>query len=163
MGDIEVEISSSELGRFQQKLEEAAANAARSAIRPVFDRVVEMTPVWKGTLRENTKIREEDGGKTQVIYNDSPYAKAHESGGTRSSWPPPGPIEEWVHGKLGITGKEARGVAFMIARKIAREGLTIPNQDNLGRMFERTMEDFSASREHVQIVKDSLTTELEGV
>ena len=43
--------------------------------------------------------------------------------GTRPHWPPPGALEGWVRRRLGITGeREAREVAFLIGRKIARTG-----------------------------------------
>lgn len=38
--------------------------------------------------------------------------------------PPIAPIERWVNAKLGISGQQARGVAFAIATKIGNEGTT---------------------------------------
>lgn len=38
--------------------------------------------------------------------------------------PPIAPIEKWVNAKFGITGAQARSMAFAIATKIAREGTT---------------------------------------
>ena len=42
--------------------------------------------------------------------------------GTRPHFPPTGPIQFWVERKLGITGKEAKSVAFLIARAISKRG-----------------------------------------
>lgn len=38
--------------------------------------------------------------------------------------PPIAPIEKWVNAKFGITGAQAKSMAFAIATKIAREGTT---------------------------------------
>lgn len=42
--------------------------------------------------------------------------------GTKPHFPPTGPIQHWVEKKLGISGKEAASVAFLIARAISRRG-----------------------------------------
>ena len=42
--------------------------------------------------------------------------------GTRPHFPPVAPILHWVENKLRLTGKAARSVAFLIARKISRSG-----------------------------------------
>ena len=42
--------------------------------------------------------------------------------GTKPHFPPIGPIQHWVEKKLGISGKEAKSVAFAIAITIARRG-----------------------------------------
>lgn len=43
--------------------------------------------------------------------------------GTRPHFPPVEALIDWVKAKLGITGdKEARSVAFLVARKISRQG-----------------------------------------
>lgn len=47
-------------------------------------------------------------------------------GGTRAHFPPYEALIPWVTAKLGVGGKEARNVAFLIARKISRVG-TEPN------------------------------------
>jgi len=44
--------------------------------------------------------------------------------GTSPHFPPVAPIQFWVEKKLGITGEEARGVAFCIARAISKRGTT---------------------------------------
>ena len=42
--------------------------------------------------------------------------------GTKPHFPPTGPIQFWVERKLGIAGKEAKGMAFLIARAISKRG-----------------------------------------
>jgi hypothetical protein len=43
-------------------------------------------------------------------------------GGTRPHFPPPSALYDWVMVKLGIPMPAARGVAFVIARKISQVG-----------------------------------------
>ena len=43
--------------------------------------------------------------------------------GTRPHFPPPGALDGWVRRRLGISGdREVREVAFLIGRKISRQG-----------------------------------------
>ena len=42
--------------------------------------------------------------------------------GTRPHFPPVAPIQFWVEKGMGLTGKEAKSVAFLIARAISRRG-----------------------------------------
>lgn len=57
-----------------------------------------------------------------VVATALPYAVPVEVG-TRPHFPPLQPIEDWVAAKLGIDNDaERRSVAFLIARKISREG-----------------------------------------
>jgi hypothetical protein len=54
--------------------------------------------------------------------------------GTRPHMPPIAPIQRWVQDRLGITGAEGKRVAWLVARKIARQG-TKPQK-----IFERTLQ-----------------------
>ncbi len=60
-------------------------------------------------------------GVLGVVATAMPYAIPVELG-TRPHFPPVEPLVDWVVAKLGIPEKEAHGVAFAIARKIARVG-----------------------------------------
>lgn len=42
--------------------------------------------------------------------------------GTKPHFPPTGPIAFWVEKKMGLSGKDAERVAFLIARKISKKG-----------------------------------------
>jgi hypothetical protein len=59
-----------------------------------------------------------------AVYNAAPYSPIIE-GGRRpgARMPPPRVLEGWVRRRLGISGKEAKGVAFVVARAIAKRGL----------------------------------------
>jgi hypothetical protein len=55
--------------------------------------------------------------------------------GTKPHFPPVEALIDWVKAKLGVTGdKEARSVAFLVARKISRRGTKGQA------MFEKTLE-----------------------
>lgn len=70
-----------------------------------------------------------------VVGSSLFYAPVVELGRNPGRFPPPGPIQLWVQRKLGISGKEVRSVAYLVARKIARHG-TEPQ-----RVIERALEE----------------------
>lgn len=56
--------------------------------------------------------------------------------GTRPHMPPVKSLIPWVRAVLGVGPKEAPGVAFLVARKIAKHGT--PAQRPMARVLERT-------------------------
>lgn len=62
------------------------------------------------------KILKIDGLMRVIVLN---------SGRKPGAFPPVEPIREWVRGKLNVEESEVNGVAFMIARKIAKSGTDI--------------------------------------
>jgi len=50
------------------------------------------------------------------------YTRYVEDGRSPGKFPPPDKLIPWVERNMGLTGKEAKRVAFLIGRKIAREG-----------------------------------------
>lgn len=56
-----------------------------------------------------------------VVGTSAAYAVPVELG-TKPHFPPITPLIDWVIAKLGVPEKEAKGVAFLVARKIARRG-----------------------------------------
>ena len=59
---------------------------------------------------------------TASITNDSSHAINRIAGRSRGKPPPIDPIELWVKKKLKLPAGQARGVAFAISKKIAKEG-----------------------------------------
>lgn len=58
------------------------------------------------------------------IYNKMPYASVIEFGRRPNSRRPPvDALVPWVRDKFGVRGKEARSVAFLVARKIGIKGI----------------------------------------
>ena len=58
----------------------------------------------------------------KTITYEAPYADFVEYG-TRPHNIPPHVLDEWVAKKFGLTKQDAERVAFLIARKIAKEGV----------------------------------------
>jgi len=58
------------------------------------------------------------------VYNKTYYGSVIEYGRRAGARPPPSHVlVPWVRDKLGVRGKEARTVAFLVARKIGERGI----------------------------------------
>jgi hypothetical protein len=86
-----------------------------------------------------------------IVGTPAKYAEPVEYG-TKPHFPPIEPIQFWVEKKLGIEGKEAKGVAFLIARKISVEGTEGAH------MFEKTYNEYKPDVEKIldEIAEDAL-------
>jgi hypothetical protein len=78
---------------------------------------------YAGSVR--SEVVDEDGRPVGRVFLAPPadrYGLFVETG-TRPHFPPPGALDGWVRRRLRITSdREAREVAFLIGRKIARQG-----------------------------------------
>jgi hypothetical protein len=87
--------------------------------------IKEHTPVGAGPihLRDTIfhKINATGTPIWGVISTPLAYGEPVEVG-TRPHFPPIDPIAHWVEKKIGASGKEARSIAFLIARAISRRG-----------------------------------------
>jgi len=102
------------------------------AIRP---RIPEgATGILRGSA--GTEIR---GNPLSTLTGEFTVAAAYglpaERGRKPGRMPPLGPIELWVQRKLSLTGKEAKQVAFLIARAIGARG-TKPGQRFVAEGFD---------------------------
>ena len=98
--------------------------AAMTEADALLEREVrEATPTAHGLLRAGMFHTEQvsETGVIGVVGSPLNYAEPVELG-TRPHFPPIAPLIDWVRVKLGVPEKEARGVAFLVARKIARSG-----------------------------------------
>ena len=88
-----------------------------------------------------TEVRDEKGQTVGMVFLAPPadrYGLFVEVG-TRPHFPPPAALLGWVQKRLGITNdRQAREVAFLIARKIARQGT--PGRFIFQRALEETEE-----------------------
>lgn len=58
------------------------------------------------------------------IYNSTPYASVIEEGRRPNRRPPPSDaLVPWVRRKLGVSRKEAKSVAYVVARAIGERGI----------------------------------------
>lgn len=78
-------------------------------------------PVDRGTYRRSTHVEDLQNGV--VMFNRAPYAGVLEEGRRPGRAPPVRALEGWILRK-GITNdrKEAKAMAFAIARKMAKQG-----------------------------------------
>lgn len=71
-----------------------------------------------------------------------------ESGRGSGGFPPRQVIEDWIETKDGlppIFKEKKKQFAYIIARKIAEEGIKVPNEHNRGRVVSEVIEEFLAN------------------
>lgn len=88
--------------------------------------IVPRAPINNGQLRQGwqTQIFGSPAGDQIMgtLYNPMAHALPMETG-TRPFWPPLAPLEQWAKRKFSVDGAQARSIAFLVARKISREGI----------------------------------------
>lgn len=70
-----------------------------------------------------------------------------EHGRGPGGFPPRKSIENWIETKRGLPAifrEKKKQFAFLIARKIAKEGIKVPNENNKGKLIEDVVNDFLA-------------------
>ena len=132
-GALELHIDMSEIMGFAKALEQApgmVAEEQRLAMQKSLDvleqTIVPRTPVGvSGNLRGSiaTEVRGTPANLQGEIFTPLIYGLPVEYGRRPGKQPPTAAIELWVVRKLGVpAGREARSVAFVIARAIGRHG-----------------------------------------
>ena len=93
------------------------------AIDHLATEVRDRTPSAFGHLRGSIAgtVRHSAGGVLGVVGTPLPYAIPVELG-TKPHRPPMQPLEDWARKKFGVPKREARRIAYLVARKIGREG-----------------------------------------
>jgi hypothetical protein len=84
----------------------------------------------------------------KLIMFGSSYSQFMELGRNPGRFPPIKSILEWIENKQGIPAifkEKKKQYAFLIARKIANEGIKVPNQFNKGKVIEDVVNDFLAN------------------
>lgn len=106
------------------------------------------------------EVRETAAGVLGIIGTPSRYALVAEKGRKPGGKMPPGgkgaksrPLLRWVKVKMGVSGREADRVEFLVRRKIARKGTKGAHM--FGRTIEEDWQDFQAifDRYGVRIAK----------
>jgi hypothetical protein len=129
MLELKVKFDFSAMDRLAKKFPTAVRDAQVSKITEVLmllERAIKKeTPYGAGPihLRDTIHSKISVAGEKVVGVTGTPlqYGEPVEMG-TKPHFPPIGPIQFWVEQKLHIEGKEARGVAFLIARAISKRG-----------------------------------------
>lgn len=84
----------------------------------------------------------------KLIMYGSSHSQFMELGRNPGRFPPIKSILEWIENKQGIPDifkEKKKQYAFLIARKIANEGIKVPNQFNKGKVIEDVVNDFLAN------------------
>ena len=106
--------------------EREAGLAMGKALAEVERQVVPRTPVNTGALRAawSTQITRGSRVIRGEVVNPKVYAIVMEKGRRAGArMPPVDAIRYWVTRKMGVTGKEADQLAYVIARSISRKGI----------------------------------------
>ena len=107
----------------------------QSAVRP-------LTPVFMGALRNSIQSQVKHEGPLNIVgvvgstLKSEVYPSVMEHGRKPGTMPPPDALERWVHIKLGVSEKDAPGVALAVARKIKARG--IPGHFFMKRGWEKS-------------------------
>lgn len=112
------------LGENSDLIQDELERAMTESVILVEGAVVKRTPVNTGSLRQSID-RSVRGRLARIegrVFTPSPYGLPVERGRKPGKFPPIAPIELWVRRKLQVSDSEARSVAFLVARKIARRG-----------------------------------------
>lgn len=125
-------ISFAQLPDFYRRLarsmpEAAKTGALAAALRGqayLVDQTSRLKVVDRGRYRQGWKgVAHPLGGR---LYNDAPYAGVIEEGRRPGRFPPVDVMQRWVQRRLGGRGLsrgDVKSVAFLVSRKIAREGI----------------------------------------
>lgn len=144
---MEITVNLKEVAEFAAKFGDRAAQVAAEEITKAMDVSVlaldqsirpRIPEGATGNLRGSGSIQFR--GNPRSVYSGefvitAPYGLPVERGRKPGRWPPQAPIELWVIRKLGLTGKEAKQAAFLIARAIGTRG-TKPGQQFVAQGFD---------------------------
>lgn len=89
--------------------------------------------------RELEEIIEERKDGISITFMGAMHSLNLEKGRESGRFPPPDAIMKWIDEKpINFNESEIskKSLAFLIGRKIAREGIAVPNERNDGRIFE---------------------------
>lgn len=130
-------------GQGPQIVAEEMLGAVEYSLNVAQSEIVPRTPVDRGLLRGGVQTSITGQGIDLVgrVFNPLGYALPVEAG-SRPHFPPPEALEGWVRRVLRVAPKEVRGVAFLVARAIARRG-TRPRE-----FFKRG---FAAARPRIEL------------
>lgn len=84
------------------------------------------------------------------------YSEFMEYGRTAGKFPPRQAIENWIEVKKGLPAifyEKKKQFAFLIARKIAKEGIVVPNSRNKGKVISAVVDDFLGNDIHEMITE----------
>lgn len=84
----------------------------------------------------------------KLIMYGAFHSQFMEHGRDAGKFPPRKAIEDWIETKQGLPAEfreKKKQFAFLIARKIAKEGIKVPNEHNKGKVVSSVVDDFLAN------------------
>jgi hypothetical protein len=99
-------------------------------------------------LRASGKYEQELEGMVapnKIIMYGANHSQFMEFGRNSGKFPPIHSIEIWIETKRGLPSvfrEKKKTFAFLIARKIARDGIKVPNEFNKGKVVSEVVEEF---------------------
>ena len=101
-------------------------NSLNSLATKGFDVIKTNTPRDTGNLLRSEQLQPAIIGNLcatikTTLEEGKAYARYVELG-TKPHWPPRAPIQGWVERRFHVLGTEAKSLAFLVSRKIARKG-----------------------------------------
>lgn len=109
---------------------------------------------WSKNLRQSILAQQPEVSGDAVlgiVGTPVPYAIPVELG-TKPHFPPVLALIDWVVDKLGVPEKEAKGVAFLVARKISRTGTQAAHmfRDGFAENTSRVQAIFERARDRIR-------------
>lgn len=101
----------------------------------------------RASSKYERELEEEVKGDKLIMWGAF-HAQFMENGRESGKFPPRKAIEDWIETKSGLPSefKERKSqFAFLIARKIAKEGVKVPNHYNKGQVVSSVVNDFLAN------------------
>lgn len=111
------------LGHGPKIADEELRAAMNASVLQVKGAILPLVPVNQGMLRQGvqTSITGDAFDLRGRIFDPITYALPVEEG-TKPHFPPLAPLMRWAQLKLGVSEKDSRSVAFLVARAISRRG-----------------------------------------
>ena len=101
-----------------------------------------------GKYEKGLKGEASSHGAEDVLTMWAPlHALFMEKGRSPGKFPPPAAIEQWIEVKKGLPKvfkERKKQFAYVIARKIAKEGIRVPNEFNAGKVISEIVDGFLA-------------------
>lgn len=97
---------------------------------------------------EYEEALEAEVSPNKLIMWGAGHANFMENGRSAGRFPPIRVIEDWIETKQGLPAifkEKKKQFAFLIARKIATEGIQVPNEHNKGKVVSDVVDDFLAN------------------
>lgn len=132
MTEVRFTVSARQLGDYERKVLRLYPKAVKQGVRLagkdiviILQRKTVALNIWdRGKMAKGWRATPIGNGLTLKVYNREPHAVYVEFGRSAGAMPPPlAPILAWVRRQLGLSGPDARNVAWAITKTISLRGI----------------------------------------